>query len=68
MFPPSIDRLKKFKSNLLWSYKMIWKKKKKKGRKREYKFRAIVKEAQLLAVFKTFFFNVALTLCLVGGI
>ena len=47
---------------------MIWKKKKKKGRKREYKFRAIVKEAQLLAVFKTFFFNVALTLCLVGGI
>ena len=65
MFPPSIDRLKKFKSNLLWSYQMIWKKKKK-GRKREYKFRAIVMEAQLLAAFKTFFFNVALTLCLVG--
>ena len=42
------------------------KKKKKKGRKREYKFRAIVKEAQLLAAFKTFFFNVALTLYLVG--
>ena len=59
MFPRSIDRLKKFKSNPLRSYQMIWKKKKNKGR-REQKFRAAVEEAQILAAFETFFFSPAL--------
>ena len=54
MFPPSIDRLKKFKSYLLRSYQMI--RKKKKGR-REQKFRAVVEEAQILVAFETFFFS-----------
>ena len=40
-----------------------WKKKKKKRRRRrEQKFRAAVEEAQVLAVFETFFFSPALKL------
>ena len=63
MFPPSTDCLKKFKSYLLQSYQMIWKKKKKnKGRRREQKFRANVEEAQILATFETFFFSPTLKL------
>ena len=38
------------------------KKKKKRRRRREKKFRATVEEAQVLAAFKTFFFNAALKL------
>ena len=60
MFPPSTNRLKKFKSYLLQSYQMIWKKNE--GRRREQKFKAIVEEAQILAAFETFFFSPALKL------
>ena len=56
MFPPRTDRLKKFKSYLLRSYQMILKK------KREQKFRTVVEEAQILATFETFFFDLALKL------
>ena len=41
---------------------METKKKKKRRRRREQKFRATVEEAQVLAVFETFFFSPALKL------
>ena len=46
---------------------MIWKKKekkkkKKRRRRKEQKFRATVEEAQVLAVFETLFFSLALKL------
>ena len=61
MFPPSTDCLKKFKSDLLRSYQMIWKKKTKEEEENR-NLAATMEEAQILATFETFFFSPALKL------